>query len=371
MEIMFTKYLLVVLSIVMVHSCADQKESNRGEGGKPVSEKRIKKERKKFTELSLKNKKDTLFIGNTLHYSLSAPDSIQIDSVKTYFNSKFQSLHNENYGEIRVSTENLPVGNNTFKIEVFANDSIKESHYQTVKFFSDIQPEQLKARIINVYPHDPNAYTQGLFYENGYLYEGTGKRGRSSLRKVELKTGELINSHALPSEYFGEGIAPINGKIIQLTWTSRTGFVYDKESLKLLNKVKYPTQGWGLTSDGNRLLMSDGTSTIYFLDPEYFNEIKRIKIYDNKGPFKNLNELEYINDKVYANIWQKSYIISFDPETGKVLEKIDCSSLVPEKYKNHNDYVLNGIAYDEVNQNIFLTGKFWSKLYQVEFVKAQ
>lgn len=363
------KYFVVLLSLMMVHSCSDKKgRDNEGRNGS-TSGKAKKENYQKVTSLTFNNKKDHYVIGNKIQFNLSAPDSFTIDSVKTYTNSKLQGTIAEKYDAIDIPTSMLPVGNNTFKVEAYLSNGKKESHYQSLKFRSDIQPEQLTIKIVKTYPHDPNAYTQGLFYDNGFLYEGTGKRGRSSLRKVELESGELISSHALPNEYFGEGIAAFNGKIIQLTWTSKTGFVYNKENLALLNKIKYPTQGWGLTTDGKRLIMSDGTSTIYFFDPEYFNEISRIKIYNNKGPVKNLNELEYINGKVYANIWQESFIISFDPKTGKVLEKIDCRKLVPEKYKNDRDNVLNGIAYDKANKRLFLTGKRWEKIFQVEIVK--
>ncbi len=363
------KYFIVLLSILAVNSCSDRK-SKKGEKTQDAASEKIKEvDHQKITRLNLEEKKENYVIGDLVQFELAAPDSVIVDSVKTYANSKIQNIITKNHDIINIQTSNLPVGNNTFKLDIFLSNGKRESHYKSLKFLSDIRPKQLTVNIVKIYPHDPNAYTQGLFYDNGFLYEGTGKRGRSSLRKVELETGELISSHALPNEYFGEGIASVNGRIIQLTWTSKTGFVYDKESLELLNKVQYPTQGWGLTTDGTRLIMSDGTATIYFLDPEYFNEINRIKVYNHNGPIQDLNELESINGKVYANIWQESYIISFDPETGKVLERIDCSKLVPEKYKNDRDNVLNGIAYDSENQRLFLTGKRWSKIYQVEIVE--
>lgn len=362
------KYSILLLSFLMVNSCSDKKSQKQEEANGSISEKAKEENYQKVSKLTFPNEKENYVIGDLVQFDLSIPDSIAVDSVQTYSNSNLQNTITGEYNAIDIPTSNLPVGNNTFKVEVFLSNGKKESHYQSLKFLSDTQPKQLTVQIVETYPHDPNAYTQGLFYENGFLYEGTGKKGRSSLRKVELETGELVNSHSLPNEYFGEGIAAINGKIIQLTWTSKTGFVYDKDGLKLLNKVKYPTQGWGLTTDGERLIMSDGTSTIYFLDPENFNEISRIKVYNHKGPVEDINELEYINGRVYANIWQESYIISFDPKTGKVLEKIDCSKLVPEQYKNDKDNVLNGIAYDQENQRLFLTGKRWGKVYHVEIV---
>ncbi|MFP4619867.1 MAG: glutaminyl-peptide cyclotransferase [Bacteroidales bacterium] len=363
------KYFVVLLSFLAVHSCSDKKGSNGDQTDGSASKKTKEKTHEKVASVNLANKKENYVTGDVVQFSLSSPDSLSVDSAKTYSNSNFQNTITGNYDSINVSTSNLPVGNNTFKIEVFLSNGKNESHYQSVKFLSDIKPKQLTVNVIKTYPHDPNAYTQGLFYNDGFLFEGTGKKGRSSLRKVALETGEIINSHSLPDEFFGEGITPFNDKIIQLTWTSKTGFVYNKENLELINKVKYPTQGWGLTTDGKRLIMSDGTSTIYFLDPDNFSEIERIKIYDHQGPVQDLNELEYINGKVYANIWQESHIISFDPETGKVLEKIDCSKLVPDEYKNDRDNVLNGIAYDKENQRLFLTGKRWENIFQVKIVE--
>jgi glutamine cyclotransferase len=363
------KYFVVLLSILAVNSCSDRNNKEEQKTKDATAGKIKEVDNQNITRLNFKKEKENYVIGDPVQFDLSKPDTITVDSVKTYANSKIQNTTTQNKDIIDVQTSNLPVGNNTFKVEVYLGNGKQESHYKSLEFLSDIQPKQLTVNIIQTYPHDPNAYTQGLFYDNGFLYEGTGKRGRSSLRKVDLETGELISSHALPNEYFGEGIASVNDRIIQLTWTSKTGFVYDKETLELLNKVQYPTQGWGLTTDGSRLIMSDGTATIYFLDPEYFSELKRIKIYDHNGPIQDLNELEYINGKVYANIWQESYIISFDPGSGKVLEKIDCSKLVPQKYKNDRDNVLNGIAWDKKNQRLFLTGKRWSNIYQVEIVE--
>ncbi len=339
-------------------STASEREKNRTE-----------KKQEKIAELYTDSKKSEHTIGDKIKFTIQLPDTISSDSVRIYVNDELWDVLNKNVKEKSITTNNFPVGGNNFRFEAYLSNGQTDVLYKRLTFKSNIIPKKYTAKIIKTYPHDPGAYTQGLFYEDRFLYEGTGNRGSSSLRKVNLSDGELINSLALPSQYFGEGITSYKDKIIQLTWTSRTGFVYDKERFKLINKVRYPTQGWGITTDGEKLIMSDGSSIIYFLDPEFFSEIGRIEVYDNNGPMKNLNELEYIDGKVYANIWQESYIIAFDPETGKVLEKIDCSNLVPEKYKQDNDNVLNGIAYDQKNGRIFMTGKRWSKVYQVKFIK--
>jgi len=360
--------LISVLAVIpfVLFSCSQPKEKDQDKKKGASEKKEVYKEISNIVEPEL-NAKYT--IGDEVNVSFSYPDSLKSDSALVYTGNELKTRLGKQERKATIATGDLQVGENQFRIDIFLNNGHKETHYRTLKFKSDIQPEKYKSRIVEVYPHDENAYTQGLFYEDGFLYEGTGQRGSSSLRKVKLESGELINAYGLPNQYFGEGITSYKDKIIQLTWTSRTGFVYDKEKFKLLNKVRYPTQGWGLTTDGDKLIMSDGSPNIYFLDPGTFSQLDRIQVYNHQGPVNNLNELEYIDGKVYANVWQETYIISFDPESGKVLEKIDCSNLVPDRYKNDKDKVLNGIAYDKKNDRMFLTGKHWSKLYHVDFVK--
>ena len=357
---------VLIISHLVFFSCSQPKKKDQSKD-KGTSEK--KEVYKKVSNVIEPEHNAKYTIGDEVNIDFSYPDSLKSDSALVYTENNLRIRLGEQERQAKVETDDLSVGENQFRVDIFLNNKHKETHYRTLHFKSDIQPEKFKARIVKVYPHDENAYTQGLFYEDGFLYEGTGQRGRSSLRKVKLETGELINAYGLPNQYFGEGVTSYKDKIIQLTWTSRTGFVYDKDKFKLINKVRYPTQGWGLTTSEDRLIMSDGSPNIYFLDPGTFSQLDRIQVYDHQGPVNNLNELEYIDGKVYANVWQESYIISFDPESGKVLEKIDCNHLVPDKFKNDRDKVLNGIAYDKKNGRVFLTGKHWSKLYHVDFVK--
>ena len=222
--------------------------------------------------------------------------------------------------------------------------------------------------VVNTYPHDSNAFTQGLVFEDGALFEGTGLYGSSTLRRVELETGNIMQIHELPDQYFGEGITIYSSKIIQLTWKSHLGFVYDKDSFELLQEFDYPTEGWGITHDGERLIMSDGTSALYFLDPETLEEIGRIDVYDSDGPVTRLNELEYVQGEIYANVWQTDQIAMIAPHTGEVVGWIDMEGLLgPEDRTNHVD-VLNGIAYDAATDRLFVTGKLWPKLFEIELV---
>jgi len=220
-------------------------------------------------------------------------------------------------------------------------------------------------RIINTYHHDPEAFTQGLVFHKGYLYEGTGLHGNSTLRKVELKTGGILKSHRLPIEYFGEGITIWQNKLIQLTWQSRTGFIYDLQSFRLLRTFSYPTEGWGITCDGNNLIMSDGTAILRFLDPRKFTVVKQIEVKDRGRPVPYLNELEYIKGEIFANIWDTGYIARISPQTGRVLGWIDLRGLYRLVDNGKRVDVLNGIAYDTKNNRLFVTGKFWPKLFEI------
>jgi glutamine cyclotransferase len=232
----------------------------------------------------------------------------------------------------------------------------------------DREPVHYKYNVVNVYPHNKSAFTQGLVFEGGFLYESTGRYGQSTLRRVELETGNITQLYSLPDHFFGEGITIFEDKIVQLTWKSGTGFVYDRSSFDLLQEFTYPTEGWGITHDGSRLIMSDGTSTLYFLDPETFQTIGQIEVHDEE-PVDDLNELEYINGSVYANIWKKDQIAIINPETGKVTGWIDLSRINDSEKTTEN--VLNGIAYDQNGNRLFVTGKMWSKLFEIELVPKE
>lgn len=220
--------------------------------------------------------------------------------------------------------------------------------------------------VVHTYPHDPDAFTQGLIFDNGFLYEGTGLDGRSSLRKVELSTGKVLQRLDLPHGYFGEGIVLWKDKLIQLTWQSKIGFVYDRATFKQLRTFTYSREGWGITQDGKRLIMSDGSSSLFFWDPETFAETGELKVVDEKGRrVSNLNELEYVRGEIYANIWQTDRIARISPATGRVLGWIDLSGLLTERERTQSD-VLNGIAYDPKGHRLFVTGKNWPKLFEIQ-----
>jgi glutaminyl-peptide cyclotransferase len=245
----------------------------------------------------------------------------------------------------------------------------------TVMLNNSKSPESTTAQIytytiINTFPHDPHAFTEGLVYQDGFLYESTGLNGASSLRRVNLTSGAILQEVSLSNLYFGEGLAIVGDKIVQLTYTSQVGFVYDKNSFSLLNNFTYPTQGWGLAYDGKRLIISDGSDTLYFLNPETYQRTGQIQVHDGNASVVNINELEYVNGDIYANIFLQPTIAIINPETGKVKSWIDLNGLQVASSYTPED-VLNGIAYDAENSRLFVTGKNWSQLYEIKLVPAK
>jgi glutaminyl-peptide cyclotransferase len=219
--------------------------------------------------------------------------------------------------------------------------------------------------IVNTFPHDTNAFTQGLIFLDGELLESTGLNGQSTLRKVDLKSGTVSKQISVPSEYFAEGMTVLGGKIFQLTWQNRKGFVYDLKSFQLEKEFTYDGEGWGLTTDGQLLILSDGTEQIRFLDPATFKVIRTITVLDHGRPINRLNELEYIKGEIYANIWGTNFIVRIDPVTGKILSVINFTGLLARQDYTQGMDVLNGIAYDAAGDRLFVTGKRWSKLFEV------
>lgn len=225
-------------------------------------------------------------------------------------------------------------------------------------------------RIKAVYPHDSQAFTQGLFFYDGYLYEGTGLYGASSLRKVRLEDGLILQQIDLSAQYFGEGIAVVNDKIVQLTWKEQRGFVYDLDTFTEIEKFTFSTEGWGLTYDGQYLIMSDGSAQLTYLEPDTFEPVKHLTVTSKHGLVERLNELEYINGVIYANVWQTQNIVLIDPDNGRVMGWVDLPEL-PEFTAEHcfpTIDVLNGIAYDASTDSLYITGKLWPNIYQIEIL---
>ena len=229
-------------------------------------------------------------------------------------------------------------------------------------------PVEYTFEIAHVYPHDRAAFTEGLEYRDGVLYESTGLNGKSSLRKVKLETGEVLQNYNLPPEFFGEGITVIGKELVQLTYKTEVGFVYDLATFKLLRSFAYTGEGWSMTSDGKQVFMSDGTAQIRIWDRSTLAEIQRITVHDGPTPIKNVNELEWVEGEIYANIWTTDRIARISPKDGLVTGWIDLSGLIPFSDRTPDMDVLNGIAYDAVGKRLFVTGKMWPKLFEIKLV---
>jgi glutaminyl-peptide cyclotransferase len=223
--------------------------------------------------------------------------------------------------------------------------------------------------IVKVYPHDPDAFTQGLIFRDGKLLESTGEEGRSTLRRVDLDSGQTLKKVDLASQYFGEGMTVLNNKIYQLTWQHHVGFIYDYQTFQALGDFNYEGEGWGLTTDGQALILSDGSNRLRFLDPNSFRVIRTIAVTENGQPVRQLNELEYIKGEIYSNIWHSTRIVLINPQTGDVTASIDCADLVAQSGAHDEEAVLNGIAYDDASGRLFVTGKLWPKLFEIRVKK--
>jgi glutaminyl-peptide cyclotransferase len=225
-------------------------------------------------------------------------------------------------------------------------------------------------QVVRTYPHDPNAFTQGLIYVDGHLYESTGLNGRSSLRLLDLASGNVLQKHDLAHEFFGEGLTDWGSTLIQLTWTSHKAFVYDRFSFSLQRTISFDGEGWGLTHDETQLILTDGTPTLRFLDPKSLRVTRRLRVTDQSGrAVENLNELEYVRGEIYANVWQTNQIIRISPRTGKVLGRIDLTGIIDKRELQGEGAVLNGIAYDAAGDRLFVTGKLWPKLFEIKVLK--
>ncbi len=316
-------------------------------------------------EIELKPAKSEYRISDKLELTVWLTDTLKFDSLEIILDQNKVASSIKQPFVYQWDTKSERVGIRSVNAVLHRNKSSVQKQI-SITLLSDIDPHTYSYKIVKTYKHDVGAYTQGLFFDKGFLYEGTGMLGESSLRKVKLETGEVLKSYSLPENIFGEGIVLFNNKIIQISWQNYVGFVYNKDNFELLQKFNYSTEGWGIATDGKELIMSDGTSTLYFLDPESFSEIKRISVFDNNGAVMRLNELEYIENEIYANIYMTDKIARIDPKSGKVLSYINLDGLLPEADQSQETDVLNGIAYDSATKRLFVTGKRWDKLFEIK-----
>lgn len=292
----------------------------------------------------------------------------------------------EKYDSVTIYTNGIRndvVGSNNFDLSSSINKTgrfslritgwLNSKKFITRKTFdvvSSTVPTQYKVTVLNKYWHNPNSFIQGLFYRDGFLYEGTGQFGESKLLKNDISTGKSVSAIDIERDQFGEGITFFNDKIYQITWVSQKVHIYNYKTLEKIRTLSYPyAQGWGITTMDNNLILSDGTATLTIVDPNDFSQIDAIQVFDDKGPIDSLNELEYVDGILYANVWQKPIIIMIDISTGEVIGTIDCTELSNKNNSDNNDNVLNGIAYNSKTKHFYITGKRWENLYEVTFQK--
>jgi glutamine cyclotransferase len=305
------------------------------------------------------------------------PNDLKPDSV-VYLLDSVKVGSAKDSSAITLKTDSMHLGARIITAKVYQGGKSQEGSTNIVLLPAKA-PALYTYKVIKTFPHDTGSFTEGLVYQDGFLYESGGGylkppqgqevTSQSSLRKVDLATGKVLKKVMLDSAVFGEGISIVGDKIIQLTYHEKVGYVYDKATFKKLSTFvnNIGVEGWGMCFDGTKLYMDDSTNRIWFLDKDTYKQIGFIDVYDDKGPVNSINELEYIDGKLYANIWQTNFIVVIDPKTGAVLEKIDLTNLYPEDKRSPGADVLNGIAYDAAGKRIFITGKKWPTLYQVEF----
>jgi len=318
--------------------------------------------------------------GNKYKLELNSPKKISVDqqlniNVIEKNNNPIDSVQYFINGKLIPNNESIDIGN--YKLGKQSISAI--AYYQneqrtlnnTVYFLAKNPPSIYNYEIVNEFPHDKNAFTQGFEFYNGFFYESTGNYGKSTLRKVDISSGEVLQKIDIDKQYFAEGLTIFKNKIYQLTWKKNKGFVYDLETFKLEKTFNYSQskEGWGLTHDNNKMIKSDGTERMWFINPETLREDGFIEAYTNKRKAESLNELEYVNGKIYANVWQKNAILIVNPSTGAMEGVVDLKGLQSKADQSGDDNVLNGIAYDNENDRLFVTGKKWSKVFEIKLVK--
>jgi glutamine cyclotransferase len=346
--------------LFLAGSCDTNKKAHQRIARKTVPE--------KITRMESPERGSQYVLGDSLRVKVTFPDTLQVDSVQVFVRGNYTGTFS-GMGTYTLPTSGEAPGKAGIRTKIFLGDERTESHSNQVELLSDVVPRQYAYRVKNTYPHDVRAYTQGLIFYDGWLYEGTGNLNQSTIRKVRLNNGEVVQLRNNASDIFGEGITIFNGRIYQLTYKAQICFIYDLNTFDEIQKVNYQNrEGWGLTHNGEELIMSDGTHVIYFLDPELFTVKRQIEVYDNKGLVSSLNELEYINDKIYANRYYTDEIVIIDPVSGKVEGRINLKGILPVRDRKPSTDVLNGIAWDDQDRRLFVTGKYWPKLFEIDLV---
>jgi len=365
------KYLIFLITICCFASC-------NGDAAKKCSNKNNSELVEFVNTLRLKSpRRAQLYtVGNNVNINIITRRSkTKIDSIRLFCDDVlFQTIKSDDWNT-KWKLKEGKMGRRNLKVYAYHPDGTIGLLNTYINVKTNMRPKQIEAKVVKKYSHDYSSYTQGLAFYDGLLYENTGQYGQSTLNKINLESGKVIKSVRLDKKYFGEGICILNNKLLQLTWMSGDAFVRNVKTFEIEKTVSLHTknnQGWGVTTDGDSFIVSDGTEVLTFIDPNTYKRTKILEVYDNKSRVLNINELEYIDGKIYANVWMKNYIIAIDPNTGAVIEKIDLMHLFSEKQRAklvEGDEVLNGIAWDKENNRLFVTGKRWPTLFEIKLME--
>ena len=329
------------------------------------------KSRKPVSKITISSKKNIFSLNDSIHIEITVnPKNGELGEAKLFIDNELAKTSNEINFSYSIPNINS-LGKHEIKVVATKTDRIEGTNYESFEVFSDIEPEEFTYEVVNIYPHNTSHFTEGLEIHNGEFYESTGNYGESGIYKIDLVTGQIIKSIDLDDKYFGEGITIFNDKIYQMTYKAQKGFIYDLNNFALIDSFTYETeQGWGMTHDSKYLIKTDSSEFLHFIDPNNMQVVKKLPVYDNNGPIKYINELEYFDGYIYANIWTTNLIIKIEAETGKVISKINLDGLLSSNYNYADNIdVLNGIAINSENEKIYVTGKLWPKLFEIKLVK--
>ena len=353
----FRLFALFIVTFLFISSFSCSNKSNRS--------------RKPAVQIKIESINKKIVFGDDINIGISVKvKDGDLKETKIYIDSVLVTSNAEN--EFSYSLKKFKsIGKHTLKAIATKTDGVEGIYFKTFEVLSDIVPEKYGYEIVQSLTHDETFFTQGLEIHNGNLYESTGENGKSAIYKVNLKTGKVLQSVKLGARYFGEGITIFNNRIFQLTYKTKVGFVYELETMALVDSFQYASaEGWGLTNDGKQLIMSDGTNILTYIDPVSYKPVKKIQVYDDKNPVLYLNELEYLDGYIYANVWTTNLIVKIDIKTGKVVSKINMDGILTmTSDPNKQVDVLNGIAIDPVTKKMYVTGKLYPKLFEIKPIK--
>lgn len=355
----FIVYPFAVILLLIIACCSTNQSSSKKTKNKPAKNAQLFK-------VASPEKNQVVKQGEMISLELTNKNGITLDSIKLSVNNTAVELHSNEGDNYNFNITSPLVGSHNYQLQLFYSDSLSQSNSLNLFVLPQSIPENINYKVLRKFKHDPKAYTQGLLYRDGHIYESTGKKKQSSIRRINVETGEIVRKKALDPEFFGEGIAIVGKEIYMITYISQVGFVFDAVTFDLIRKFDLQTrEGWGLTTYGDELILSDGSATLFFFEPQYFSLNHQLEVCDNKGLVSNLNELEHTPFGLFANVYGAKHIVLIDEKTGIVKGMLDLSDLFPSDLPEDYEHVLNGIAYNPDLNTFYVTGKQWPVIYEL------